>query len=159
MSSIEVDGTRRKGGAAARPMGKRVMKFFTRLNVVVYRLSGGHLMNKMNGTPICLVTMTGRKSGKKITRPLMYNPSGDNVVLVASMGGAPEHPVWYHNMVACPEVEIEVKGKPKRRMRVHLATAEEKAGLWPGLVQNFPNFEIYAERTDRDIPVLICSPA
>ena len=158
--AIDIEGgsERKKGGMGAKPMNKSVMKMFTRLNVWVYRLTGGRVMNQMNGTPICLVTMTGRKSGKKRTIPLMYNPSGDNVILVASLGGAPEHPVWYHNLVAHPDVEVEVKGKGRCKMHVHQASDEEKEALWPGLVANFPNFEIYRDRTERNIPVMVCTP-
>jgi F420H(2)-dependent quinone reductase len=144
----------------AKPMSKSVMKMFTRFNVWVYKLTGGRVMNQMNGTLICLVTMTGRKSGKKRTIPLMCNPSGDNVILVASLGDAPKHPIWYHNLVAHQDVEVQVKGKGKgkRAMYVHQASDEEKEALWPGLVANFPNFEIYQDRTDRNIPVMVCTP-
>ncbi|MFN3233302.1 MAG: nitroreductase family deazaflavin-dependent oxidoreductase [Alphaproteobacteria bacterium] len=159
--SIDVEGgsERVKGGMGAKPMPKGLMKAFTRLNVWVYKLTGGRMMSEMNGTPVCLVTMTGRKSGKKRTIPLMYNPSGDDVVLVASMGGAPKHPIWYHNLVAHPDIDVQVRGKGKRKMRVRQASDDEKAVLWPSLEENFPNFSIYAARTDRNIPVMICSPA
>ncbi len=158
--TIDIEGgsERVKGGPGAAPMSKGVMKIFTRVNVWVYKLTGGRMMNEMNGTPVCLITMTGRKSGKKRTIPLMYNPCGDDVVLVASMGGAPKHPIWYHNLVANPDIEVQVKGKGKRSMRARQASDEEKAALWPSLVENFPNFSIYAERTDRNIPMMICSP-
>lgn len=148
---------RKPGGVTTAPMSKGVMKFFSKLNVVLYKLSAGHIMGKMDGTPVCLVKMKGAKSGKTRTIPLMYNPSGDDVVLVASMGGAPKHPVWYHNLVAYPDVEIQLGGK-KGAYRVHQADDDEKEGLWPDLVDNFPSFAVYRERTDRNIPVMVCSP-
>jgi len=138
-------------------MNKGLMRLFTRLNVFVYRLSGGRLMNRMYGTPICLVTMTGAKSGRKRTIPLMYNPNGDDVILVASLGGAPKNPLWYYNLVAHPDVEIQV-GAVKRRMHCRQATPDEKAALWPTIVANFASYGAYQRRTDRDIPVMICSP-
>ncbi|MGE0669061.1 MAG: nitroreductase family deazaflavin-dependent oxidoreductase [Sphingomonadales bacterium] len=138
-------------------MNKGLMRLFTRLNVIVYRLSGGRLMSSMYGTPICLVTMTGAKSGKRRTIPLMYNPHGEDVILVASLGGAPQHPLWYHNLVAHPDVEIQ-DGARKRRMRCRQASREEKDALWPRIVANFPSYGAYQRRTDRDIPVMICSP-
>lgn len=151
------DEDRKASSLTTKPMSKGVMKFFSNLNVGVYKLTGGRVMNKMDGTPVCLVTMTGAKSGKTRTIPLMYNPSGDNVVLVASMGGAPKHPVWYYNLVAHPDVEIQLGGK-KGKYRVHQADDAEKEGLWPALVENFPSFAVYRERTERNIPVMVCSP-
>ena len=139
-------------------LNKGLMRLFTRLNVLVYRLSGGRLMNSMNGTPICLVTMTGAKSGKKRIIPLMYNPIGEDVILVASLGGAPQNPLWYHNLVAHPDVQIQV-GATTRDMRCRQASRDEKDALWPAIVANFPSYGAYQRRTDRDIPVMICSPA
>ena len=138
-------------------MNKGLMRVFTRINVWVYQLSGGRLMNRMLGTPICLVTMTGARSGRKRVIPLMYNPNGEDVILVASLGGAPKNPVWYYNLVANPDVEIQV-GAVKRRMRCRQASAGEKTALWPAIVANFPSYGAYQRRTDRDIPVMICSP-
>ncbi len=138
-------------------MNKRMMRVFTALNVFVYRLTGGRLMNSMMGTPICLVTMTGAKSGRKRIIPLMYNPHGGDVILVASLGGAPQNPLWYYNLLAHPEIEIQV-GPVKRRMRCRQASSDEKAALWPEIVANFPSYGAYQRRTDRDIPVMICSP-
>ncbi|MEN3973976.1 nitroreductase family deazaflavin-dependent oxidoreductase [Emcibacter sp. SYSU 3D8] len=137
-------------------MSKGPMRLFTRLNVFVYRLSGGRLMNSMYGTPICLVTMTGAKTGKTRTIPLMYNPIGQDVVLVASLGGAPQNPLWYYNLVAHPDVEIQV-GQVKRRMHCRQASTDEKEALWPAIVANFSSYGAYQRRTDRDIPVMICS--
>jgi deazaflavin-dependent oxidoreductase (nitroreductase family) len=137
---------------------KRVIRLLSKLNVLVYRLSGGRLMNKMQGTPICLVTMTGRKSGKSITIPLMYNPDGATVILVASLGGAPQNPVWYYNLMAHPAVTIQV-GTERRRMLARQADSAEKARLWPAIVANFPSYETYQRYTERDIPVIVCAPA
>jgi deazaflavin-dependent oxidoreductase (nitroreductase family) len=139
------------------PPGKTAVKFFSRLNVLLYRLTGGRVMGKLKGAPICLVTMTGRKSGRKITFPLMYNPDGDNVILIASFGGGPKNPVWYYNLMANPNVVIEL-GAKKQEMRATQATPEQKAALWPSIVANYPDFEVYQQKTSRDIPVIICSP-
>ena len=134
------------------------IRLFTRLNVLVYRLTGGRMMNQAEGAPICLVTMTGARSNKRKTIALMYTPHGEDVLLVASMGGAPKHPLWYFNLLAHPDIEIQV-GSNKRRMRAHQASAEEKAKLWPIAVANYPSFATYQTRTDRDIPVMVCTPA
>jgi F420H(2)-dependent quinone reductase len=136
---------------------KWILKTMSKTNVFFYRLTGGRFMKSLKGSPICLVTMTGRKSGRTITMPLMYTPHGDDVLIVASLGGAPNHPVWYHNLVANPDVEIQVGGTV-RKMRARQATAAEKAERWPALVASYPPFEDYQKRTERDIPVMICSP-
>ena len=134
-----------------------LLKAMTRLNVFVYTISGGRLMNKLAGNPICLVTMTGVKSGRSRIIPLMYVPHGDDVLLVASQAGAPTHPVWYHNLVAQPDIEIEEGGR-KRAMRARIADAEEKARLWPVCVKSYAPYEDYRHRTTRDIPVFVCEP-
>jgi deazaflavin-dependent oxidoreductase (nitroreductase family) len=142
----------------ARLPPKGFIRFFTGLNVLVYRLSGGRLMNRMEGAPICLVTMTGRKSGRKKTIALMYTAHGDDVLLVASLGGAPQHPLWYYNLKAQPQVRIQA-GRLRRTMLAREASPEEKRALWPVVVANYPSFEAYQRRTSRDIPLFICSPA
>ena len=85
-----------------------LLKAFTKLNVLVYRASQGRLMHQMKGRPICLVDMIGRRSGKRITVPLMYVPDGDEVYLVASQGGAAQHPVWYYNLIESRAVTLQV---------------------------------------------------
>jgi deazaflavin-dependent oxidoreductase (nitroreductase family) len=127
------------------------------LNVWLYRLSGGEVMGTYGGGPVCLVTMTGRKTGKKRTLPLMYNPRGDDVILVASRAGTPACPNWYHNLMANPEIEVEV-GRDNRRYNVRQADDTEKAELWPLLVGNYKDFDLYQNRTERNNPVRICSP-
>jgi deazaflavin-dependent oxidoreductase (nitroreductase family) len=136
---------------------KAILKLISKLNVLVYRLSGGRVMGKLKGSPICLVTMTGRKSGRRITMPLMYTPHQDRVLIVASLGGAPQHPVWYHNIMANPDVVIQ-DGSRIRKMHARQASAAEKAELWPLCVASYPDFAAYQARTERDIPLMICEP-
>ena len=137
---------------------RSVMKLYTRLNVFVYRASSGRLMNRFpNGSPICLVTMTGAKSGKRRTIPLIHIPHGEDVVLVASQGGMSVNPLWFYNVRAHPDVSITANGQT-RRMRARLATDAEKAAVWPVAVAVYPDFVDYQARTTRNIPVFICSP-
>lgn len=143
--------------ALGKPPPRGVLKFFTRLNVWVYRLSGGRLMNRLGGDPICLVTMTGARSGKRRIVPLMYVPHGDTILLVASQGGTPTHPVWYHNLVAHPEITVE-QGGLLRRLRAREVAGEERAQLWPVCVEHYADYDLYRQRTDREIPVFICEP-
>lgn len=131
------------------------MKLFTRLNVFVYQVSGGRMMNKLAGMPILLVEMTGAKSGKKRTIPLMYVPNGGGFILVASQGGAPKHPVWYHNLVAHPNVQITYGGETKG-MVVRQATDDEKSQLWPICCQYYPPYQDYQDSTERNIPLFVC---
>ena len=140
-----------------RPPPRWLLKALTRLNVWVYRASGGRLMSTLEGDPICLVTMTGAKSGKLRTIPLMYVPDGDSVLLVASQGGAPTHPTWYYNLMAHPDITVE-QGGQVRRLKARRVSAEEKARLWPICVSHYTPYEQYQQRTERDIPVFRCEP-
>ena len=140
-----------------KPPPRWVLKAFTRLNVWVYRLSGGRLGDTLAGDPICLVTMTGAKSGRRRTIPLMYVPDGDSVLLVASQGGAPAHPVWYHNLVAHPDIVVE-QGGDRRQLRARVVNEEEKVRLWPICVAHYAPYEDYQQRTERRIPVFRCEP-
>jgi deazaflavin-dependent oxidoreductase (nitroreductase family) len=130
----------------------------TTLNVLAYKLTGGWLGGKFRGgAPVCLVTTTGRRSGQARTIALLYLMDGDDVVLVASKGGMSHSPGWYHNMMANPDVEVQI-GSTKRTMRACRATSAEKAALWPRLVAMYRDYDDYQARTTRDIPVVILSP-
>ena len=133
------------------------MKLFTRVHIFLYRASGGRLLNRLSGDLICMVRMTGAKSGKKRTFPLMYVPHENGVILVASLGGAPKNPIWYNNLVAHPDIEVEQGGR-RMLLRARQVDAEEKAKLWPICVHNYAPYEDYQQRTDRDIPVFNCQP-
>jgi deazaflavin-dependent oxidoreductase (nitroreductase family) len=136
------------------------MKTMTRLHVLLHRLSGGGF-NKLSGDEVCFVTMTGAKSGRSLTIPLMYVPysgeGGDGVLLVASQGGAPRNPVWYHNLVVHPEISVEHRGR-QMKLRARLAEAGEKAALWPVCDSNYAPYAEYRQRTTRDIPIFVCEP-
>ena len=80
------------------------------LNTALYRLTGGKVANRMGQAPILLLTVAGRKSGKRRTTPLLHGRDGDNYVVIASMGGAPKHPAWYHNLMANPDTAVQVGG-------------------------------------------------
>ncbi len=144
-------------GDRERQPGKNFIRLFSGLNVALYRMSGGRIMGRLGGRDICLVTMRGARSGRTLTRPLMHVPYRDGVILVASLGGAPSHPVWYHNLVANPDIEVQV-GAEKLSLRARQARPEEKAEVWPRCVESYPDFQTYQDRTERDIPVFICEP-
>jgi deazaflavin-dependent oxidoreductase (nitroreductase family) len=137
---------------------RAIVKFYTRLNVWVFKKSRGRFMkNFPGGYPICVVGMTGKKSGRRREIALIHLPHGDNVLLVASQGGLDQHPVWYHNLLANPDVDVLYAGK-LRKMTARQASDEEKRELWPALLSMYPDFDQYQARTDRNIPVFICEP-
>jgi deazaflavin-dependent oxidoreductase (nitroreductase family) len=139
-------------------IGKVVVRAMSVANTWVYRLSGGRIGGTFRGgAPVMLLTTIGRKSGQPRTAPLLYLREGENVVIVASMGGMSKHPLWYRNIEANPDVEIEI-GSEKTKMRARRASDEEKAALWPKLVAMYSDYDQYQARTDRNIPVVILSP-
>jgi deazaflavin-dependent oxidoreductase (nitroreductase family) len=107
-----------------------------------------------NGAPILILRTKGAKSGAPRKHPLIYGEDGDNYLIVASMGGAPKHPQWYRNLVANPEVELQVRDE-KFAATARTASPEEKARLWPIMTAVWPNYDQYQERTERDIPLVI----
>lgn len=137
---------------------RRFMKLYTRVNAWVYRLSGGRLMNTgPEGRPICLVTLTGRKSGRQLEIPLMHVPDGEDKLLVGSQGGLDRDPVWVRSLDANPEVTIHADGRA-RRYRARRLDPDEKRAAWPTLVAAYPPYDEYQARTQRDIPVFRCTP-
>ena len=137
---------------------KKIMRNYTRFNVWVYKKSNGKLMkNFPGGFPICIVTMIGRKSGQAREVALIHLPMEDKKLLVASQGGLDKNPVWYYNVKANPEIDIMVSGVTKSYI-AEQADEEQKRQLWPHLLSLYPDFDEYQARTDRDIPVFICSP-
>lgn len=141
------------------PFIRKVMKYASRFNVWIYEKTDGKMGGKfvVGGAPVCLVSYTGRKSGNRLTTPLIHIPYRNGVLLVASQGGLETHPLWYKNITANPTIEVNEFGKV-RRMLARQATSEEKLSLWPTIRGVHKDFDEYQARTDRDIPVLICTP-
>src|SRR5262245_1845214 len=106
------------------------------------------------GAPVLLVTTTGRKTGRKIIKALIYQTYGDDYLIVASKGGLHQQPVWYLNLDAKPEVEVQVRGDRFKAL-ARTATPEEKPDLWRRMVSIWPDYDEYQKRTDRPIPVVI----
>ncbi len=107
--------------------------------------------------PALLLTTTGRKSGEKFIFPLFYGTDGDSYIVVASKGGAPEHPGWYRNLLANPDVEVQV-GIRKFKARARTAAGEERARLWKKALEFWPPYADYALKTKREIPVVVLDP-
>ncbi len=132
-------------------------RFFTGAHTFFYRLSGGKLGGRLGKSPVLLLNTIGRKTGQPRTTPLLYLRDGDDVILVASNGGAPKHPVWWLNLQANPEAEVEI-GRDKLKVTARQASAEERSRLWPMVVDMYGDYAEYQKKTTREIPVIILSP-
>ena len=154
---MTTESTATSTGAGALPP-RWVLKTVTRLHVLLHRLTGGRLLNSFGGDDVCFVTLKGAKSGRTMTIPLMYVPHQDGVLLVASLGGAPRNPVWYHNLVKHPDIVVNHRGR-RMKLRARLATSDEKPNLWPICDQHYAPYADYRKRTTRDIPIFVCEVA
>jgi proline iminopeptidase len=112
----------------------------------------GHIWKE--GSTILLLTTTGRRTGNETTTPLIYGLDGDTPVIVASQGGAPDHPGWFKNLSKNPEVGVQIKGDPFRA-RARVAEGEERERLWEKMNEIWPHYDEYATRTERVIPVVV----
>lgn len=131
---------------------------YTRFNIWVYKKSNGRfLKNFPGGFPICIVGMKGKKSGLRREVALIHLPWGDKRLIVASKGGMEKHPAWYHNIKANPDIDIMRDGVTEY-FNAEQASPEQKRELWPHLLSLYPDFDEYQARTDRDIPVFVCTP-
>ncbi len=122
-----------------------------------YEETDGKVGHEWNGATCLVLTTTGRKSGQPRKVPLIYGRDGDDLLVVASMGGAPRHPTWYLNLSEKPEVQVQVLGD-KFPARARTASNEEKPRLWKIMTKDWPNYDVYQERTDRDIPLVVLEP-
>ena len=125
-------------------------------HVRVYRETGGEPGYHWRGATILLLTTTGRSSGQERTTPLIFREDGDRWVVVASKGGAPEHPGWYKNLQASPQATIQVKSDVIP-VQAETAEGDERARLWQAMAEVWPAYDDYQRKTDRQIPVVVFS--
>jgi deazaflavin-dependent oxidoreductase (nitroreductase family) len=130
---------------------------WVREQVETIESSGGTEGTTMRGMPVIVITNRGAKTGKLRKTPLMRVEHDGSYAAVASKGGAPEHPVWYYNLVAEPHVELQ-DGTLKQDMTARLVSGEERAAWWERAVAAFPDYADYATKTDREIPVFVVEP-
>jgi deazaflavin-dependent oxidoreductase (nitroreductase family) len=143
--------------ARQRPVTWFLVNVGNTIDPYLMRASGGRLKTTISA-PTVLLTHTGAKSGKKRTTPLAYFTDDDGVILIASRGGHADHPAWYHNLSANPEVELWAKGSGGR-YRAEEAEGKERQRLWDLATGFYPGFARYQERAgDRRIPVMVCTP-
>jgi F420H(2)-dependent quinone reductase len=133
-------------------------KKVTAINTRLYRLTGGRIGGRYDAAPVLILHHVGAKSGQRRETPLVYLADGDDIVIVASMGGMPKNPAWLYNVRATPEVVVEVRGE-RRTMTAREVDDAERAELWPRLLSMWPAWEDYQARTSRRLPVIRLSPA
>jgi F420H(2)-dependent quinone reductase len=136
------------------PLARRMMAG----HVALYRATGGRIGHRgPRGAPCLLLDHVGARTGEARTSPLIYGVDDENLILVASKGGYPKHPAWYHNLMANPDTTVQVRS---RRAAVHarVATGEERARLWPLMVSVYAGYDAYRRRTDREIPLVVLEP-
>jgi deazaflavin-dependent oxidoreductase (nitroreductase family) len=127
-------------------------------HVWLYRASGGRLGHRVPGfPPILLLDHVGAKSGVRRTNALLYVRDGENLVIVASKGGHPRHPAWFHNLRAHPDTTVQV-GSRRVPVRARLAGPAERARLWPRVVAAYAGYEDYQRRAPREIPLVVLEP-
>ncbi|HLV33927.1 MAG TPA: nitroreductase family deazaflavin-dependent oxidoreductase [Spirillospora sp.] len=122
-----------------------------------YVETDGRKGHKWRGVDTLLLTTRGRKSGKLRRTALIYGKDGDNYIVVASRGGHPSHPAWYLNLVANPEVMVQV-GADKFKARAQTVTGADKARLWRLMTAIWPDYDNYQAKTQREIPVVVLTP-
>jgi deazaflavin-dependent oxidoreductase (nitroreductase family) len=128
-----------------------------RLNIPLYRISGGRLFGSLDGSPVLLLTTTGRRSGQSRTAPVVYLRDGERLVVIGSNAGNVRAPAWALNLEANPDAEVEL-GRERRAVRARIAAGDERAELWRRINEQYSGFDDYAARTERDIRVFVLEP-
>jgi deazaflavin-dependent oxidoreductase (nitroreductase family) len=131
----------------------RAMDELNQAAIREFRANQGKVGGQMEGMPILLLTMTGAKTGRTLTRPLCYSRDGERLVIIASYGGAPRNPPWYYNLLAHPVVTVEV-GTEKFKARAAQTEGAERQRLFDAQARLMPFFNDYQQKTRRQIPVL-----
>jgi deazaflavin-dependent oxidoreductase (nitroreductase family) len=132
-------------------------KHLSTLHRVLYRCTRGKVGHRLVDNDMCLLSTTGRLSGKVHTVPLLYLRDGDRLVVIASWGGRDHHPDWYENLLVDPHATVQVLGD-SWAVAAEPATSEERAVWWPRVIEAYDGYAAYASRTDREIPVVFLEP-
>jgi F420H(2)-dependent quinone reductase len=134
-----------------------VRKASGKLNVPLYRLSGGRLFGKIGRAPVLLLTSTGRRSGLKRTAPVLYLADGERLIVIGSNAGSERAPAWSFNLTANPDADVEV-GRERRSVRARVAEGDERDELWQRMNAQYQGFDDYKAATARDISVFVLEP-
>jgi deazaflavin-dependent oxidoreductase (nitroreductase family) len=130
-----------------------IFRAFVQGQALIYRLSGGKLATTMMGSPVIILTTRGRKSGAVRHAPVARLIEGDAMYVIASLGGAPKNPGWYHNLKSNPDVEVQ-NGPDRYKARATVLEEPERTHVWERVVAVMPNFAEYQKKTSRVIPVV-----
>jgi len=130
---------------------------FNRNLIAEFRENGGKVTGIFGNAPLLLLTTTGAKSGEPRTSPVVYTRDGDDYVVIASRGGSPNNPAWYHNLVANPTVTVELPGETFTAA-ARVAAGDERERLFRAQADLMPNFDEYQSKTTRQIPVIVLEP-
>lgn len=133
------------------------VKLLSAVHTAVYRATRGAVGRRLVDNDMCLLTTTGRRSGSRHTVPLLYLRDRDRFVVIASYGGRPHHPDWYHNLLADPDASLQV-GTRSLPVRARTADAPERTEWWPRIVEAYGDYAVYQARTERQIPVVFLEP-
>jgi len=139
-------------------LGATGLRWTGKLNVPLYRLSGGRIGGKVGKAPLLLLTTTGRKSGEPRTAPVVYLADGERLVLIDTNAGNERLPAWSLNLRANPEAEVEV-GRRRRLVRARVAEGEERTRLWDRHIEQFAGFDYYVTLLKRTPSVWVLEPA
>src|SRR5919112_3912264 len=149
--------TPKKPGSQGSVGFRIAMKILGTVHRALYRANGGKWGQTFFGSPILLLTTTGRRTGQPRTWPLTYLPEGERLIVIASNGGQPNHPAWYLNLRANPQVSAQLRDQT-HTMIAKTAEGEERARLWSRVVEEYPAYAGYQRKTDRQIPVVVLRP-
>lgn len=138
-------------------IGGRALRIIGKLNVPIYRATGGRLMGKVSHAPVLLLTTTGRRSGATRTAPVLYMRDGESLVVIGSNAGNERAPAWSLNLRANPQAEVQV-GAERHPVTAHLVAEPERSRLWQRMNEEYSGFEDYRRHTSRDIPVFVLQP-
>jgi deazaflavin-dependent oxidoreductase (nitroreductase family) len=139
------------------PIQKLVTRALVGTHLALFRATGGRVGGRLGALRVLLLTTTGRKSGRPRTVPLVYFEDGERLVVIGSRGGDPRDPLWWENLRATPRASVQV-GAETREVRARIASAEERARLWPRVKRENPAYAQYEKRTTREIPVILLEP-
>ena len=159
-----MSATKQRPGGLDAPWVPDLIKTMSRVQVWCYRRTGGRIGSKWRigagfrkPVPTLLLDHVGRKSGIRFTSPLLFLEFGTDLVVVASQGGLPTNPQWFHNLMAAPDTQVQIKAEV-RKVRAREADTEERTILWPLLDELYADFATYRSWTDREIPIVVLEP-
>lgn len=136
----------------------RALRWTGRLNVPLYRLTGGRLFGRIADSPVLLLTTTGRRTGERRTAPVVYMEDGERTVVIGSNAGNERPPAWALNLIANPEAHVQVR-RERRRVRGRVAEGSERDELWRRMNEQYSGFDRYQDRTTRQIRVFVLEPS